>query len=484
MKLLPHPKNSALSFALPLSIGLALVRPDAAHANVGEAFGFTSRTAALAGATVAWGGEGSRAWTNPASLAGDDTKRLRITWSVLGMQPNLLPIENIVIENEYVSDKETTGSVDNDYRPTLGQSLGLEYIIAPSFGNLSFGVTTFLPLEQIAYMDSGETFIPEYVLHRARTQRPQVEAALGWAPLREFQVGAGAHLGFALTANASVFLQTDATKPSTMRVSASMRPKVSPFFGVQYRSPDPVGPGESALGPTFTAGSVIRLPLQSGVAMDLATGAQVFGSYAAVDLQFKSLSTLYYDPLSVETGFAWRYSDRARILVQVDWQDWRGYQTPALEIQDPSAECQNDNPSTECGLALSGGDNPIPDMAAILVPRFGHEWQASDKFALRIGYASRASIFKDIPNGAGNFLDPGRDIFTAGFGWNFDQFLNFEIPATLDFNLAYHSLRTQRIEKTEGDESGAGTGDIKVGAPGYRAGGNVFGGGLSLSLAF
>jgi hypothetical protein len=455
-----------------------------AHANIGESFGFTSRSASLAGATIAWGGEGARAWTNPASLSGDDSKRLRISWSVLGMQPQFLPIENVVLENEYVSDKVETGDVDTEYRPTLGQALGLEYIISPSLGNLSLGFTGFLPLEQITYLDSGETFVPEYVLHRARTQRPQVEAALSISPLRELQIGVGMHLGYALTANAAVFLQTDASKPSTMRISASMRPKVAPVIGIQYRSADPVGPGQSTLGPAFTAGAVVRMPLESGVAMDLSTGAQVFGSYAGVDLQFKALSTLYYDPLSVEGGFALRYSDRARILLQADWQNWGGYVPPALEIQDPSAECQNENPSTECGLALSGGANPTPEMTNILIPRIGHEWQASEKLTLRVGYAQRPGIFKKAPSGAGNFLDPARDVFTAGFGWNFDHLLNFDVPATLDFHFAYHALRTQSIAKTQGDETDAGTGDIKIGAPGYDAGGNLIGGGLSLSLAF
>jgi hypothetical protein len=455
----------------------------AAEANIGELLGFTSRASSLAGATVAWGGDGSRAWTNPASLAGDDSKRLRFSWTVLGAQPSFLPIDNVVVENEYVSDKVTTADVDLDYRTTLGQAVGLEYIIAPSLGNLTLGVVGFLPLEQVTYLDTGEAFVPEYVLYRARTQRPQVEFGLGWSPTPSFQVGAGAHLGFALTGYASVFLQTDATRPSSMRISASMKPKVAPQFGFQYRSPDEAGPG-SALGPQFTAAGVVRLPLDSGVSMNLNTGAQVFGSFAGVDLEFDALSSLYYDPLSIELGFSWRYSDRARILVQADWQDWRNFNAPTLDIQDPSGACQSSDPAEDCGLPISGSANPTQELNAILIPRIGHEWQASDQFTLRIGYSQRPSIYKNTPNGAGNLLDPSQDIFTAGIGWNFDGFLNFDVPCTVDFSLTYHSLRTQTIEKTDGNELGEGSGDIKVGAPGYQAGGNILGGGLTLSLAF
>jgi hypothetical protein len=471
-------------FGLSLFIFVGLVGGQTAWANIGESIGFTSRSSALGGATVAWGSEGARAWTNPASLAIEDDQRLHFNWTILGAQPNFTPINDIVVENPYVSDKTRSADVDLGYRPTLGQAISLEYNLAPNWGNLSLGVIGFLPLEQITYLDTGEPYVPEYVLYRARNQRPQVEVGLGWSPWRELQIGVGSHLGFALTGYASVFLQSDQERPSSMRISASMKPRIAPYFGFQYR---PVASDEegTSFGPRFTLGGVVRLPLDSGVSMNLNTGAQVFGSFAGVDIAFKALSSIYYDPLSAELGFSWRYSDRARILVQADWQDWRGYVAPTLDIQDPSAECQEGtDPAAECGLAISGSENATPKLAAILIPRIGHEWQASEQLALRVGYSHRPSIFADVPNGAGNLLDPARDIVTAGIGWTFAQFLHFEQPATVDLYLAYHLMRTQQITKTAGTEGDATSPDPKVGSPGYQAGGNVIGGGVTLSLGF
>lgn len=120
------------------------------------------------------------------------------------------------------------------------------------------------------------------------------------------------------------------------------------------------------------------------------------------------------------------------------------------------------------------------------MPRIGQELYLG-RLTLRAGYAYRPSIFNDGgngPSGAGNYLDPSKNIFTAGAGYHFMHFLNFDVPCDVDFNLAYQALITEHITKTPGDENGNGTGDLKIGAPGYDAGGNIFGGGISLSLAF
>jgi hypothetical protein len=44
-------------------------------------------------------------------------------------------------------------------------------------------------------------------------------------------------------------------------------------------------------------------------------------------------------------------------------------------------------------------------------------------------------------------------------------------------------LELQRVVKTSGNEIGI-AGDPKIGSPGYDAGGNLLGGGVSLSMAF
>jgi hypothetical protein len=277
-----------------------------------------------------------------------------------------------------------------------------------------------------------------------------------------------------------VFLQSNEAKASTARIAASLEPKASPVASLLYRTN--LDGSEPGAHPTLTAGVVVRGPLSSGITMNLASGARLMGSVAAVDMVFSADSSLYYDPLSVETGVSLEYLPGARVIAQLDTQLWSKFEAPALIIANPQSTCTNTDES-DCGLQVSGGVAPEFHAADIVIVRLAHEWQATDRLSLRLGYAHRPSIFDGLPEGAGNYLDPAREIFTGGLGYQLSSFFGAEVPARIDFHLAYHALETQHIVKESGDELGAGTGDLKIGAPGYDAGGNIIGGGLSLSFA-
>lgn len=488
--------------------------PRSAQANVGQDYGFGSESAATGGVGTAWGYNAFASYYNPAALAADNRK-FRLTFGLLGMQPVLKPISGVVIENEYTSDKERTGEVGTDYRMTFGQLIGASVRLLEAM-SLSAGATVFLPINSVAYLDTGEAYVPEYVLYRSRTQRPQVNLGLGARIAPRIHVGAGAYLGFALSANATVFLQTDSAKPSTMRFATSMKPKLAPYVGLYFGGAPGTAPvsaapslesgakdsaaaaagasgtesGDAAAGgssPGWSAGLVVRAPLKSANNMVLNSGARAFGSFAALDFAFKATSALYYDPLTVEAGFSTPLFDRHRVSLQAEFQRWSAFEAPTLAIQEP-VTCNDDDPddpsdSTDCGVTVSPSYNPNFDFRDIIVPRVGYEYTLSSRTSLRGGYAFRPSIMKSVPNGAGNFLDPTKHIITAGVGLNYSRMLGYELPWRLDIHGAWQRMNTQTIVKTAGDETGA-SGKNKIGAPGYQAGGNVFGGGVSVSFVF
>jgi hypothetical protein len=446
---------------------------------VGQEYGFGSRTRALAGAGAAWGFGAFAAYYNPGALPFQGEKRLLLEGGLVDMTPNFTSINNVIVENAYVSDKVTYGSVANDYRSTSGEELGFVYRLFPDFHNITFGVTSYLPLQQLAYIDTGETFVPEYVLYRARTQRPQVELGGGFDLTPRWHLGAGLHVAYSLTSSATVFLQTDPTKPSTMRFSASMSPKVAPDVGLLYTSePEP---GEA---PRLTAGLVMRFAVASDNTLVLQSAARAFGSFAALDFDFNAISTIFYDPFSVELGGTFAETPSTRTYAQLEFQAWSHFKAPALLIQNPSSNntCNNG----PCGVIISPGQLPAFPYQDIFIPRIGQEYTFG-RLTLRAGYAWQPGIFADGgngPSGAGNYLDPSKHIFTLGAGYHFLHFLNFDVPCDVDVNLAYQALVTEHVTKTPGDENGQGTGDLKIGAPGYDAGGSVYGGGLSLTMAF
>ncbi len=461
-------------------LGLIFIPPTSCFANVGEAFGFGSRSAALAGTTTGLGlntdSDAYAAYSNPASLPLPGNKRLTLSWGLMDMEPRFRAITNVVIENDYTSDRLTSGDVDTTYRSTLGQSLGLSYVILPHFFHLTFGMTTFFPINQLAYLDTGETFIPEYVLYRARTQRPQVEFGVGMELIPGVFMGVGLHTVFSLTTNGTLLLQTDTSKPSNMRFSASMKPKASPVLGLL------LAPGRSSKEPgtlpstgDFNLGAVIRFPAKATNTLTMSTGARALGNLPILDFNFSALSTLFYDPLTLEIGGSLAYTQMTRLVLQADYQLWSQFETPALSIESPKTQ--------NGGVNFSPSQNPTFEYQNILIPRIAHEI-SFETWSIRLGYAYRPSFLKNIPTDAGNYLDPPKHMYTAGAGFKFRHFLGFDTNCQLDFHAALHQLITQTITKTPGDEKGTGSGNTKNGAPSYEAGGKILGGGVSLSLNF
>lgn len=469
-------KHLVLIFSL-----LSLASSPLAEANVGDTFGFGSRTGALAGAGAAWGFEGYATYSNPAALALPKTERLTLSYGLLAMQPSFTEIQNVVIENDVTSDRVRRGDVDTSYRGTVGQSIGLIYLMTPPREkplNFSLGVTAYLPLNHLAAFDTGESYVPEYFLYRSRTQRPQIDVGLGVSrhtESRTASLGFGVHLGYSLTANGTLFLQGDSSRVSTMRFSSSIKPKASPYFGALYASNDGA----------FTTGLVFRLPLNSASTMVLNSGARLFGDLAALDFNFKATSALYYDPMSLELGGSWKYNSRGRLLAQFDFQAWNLFEAPSLYINDPEVTGCSDSGAGSCsgGLEIASSADGQFQFRNILIPRLATEYELPGYRVIRLGYAYRQSILRNDLSGAGNYLDPSKHILTAGLGFRFDRFLSFDQPFTLDLHASWQQLISQSVEKAPGDENGQGTGDLKIGAPGYEVGGKIFGGGLSLSLA-
>lgn len=484
---------SGLSLCFLVSVRLAA-------ANVGEATGFGSRVSGLAGVGVVGNSGGFAAYHNPAELSrsgsgaseSPELERLKLSWGLVYLQPNFRPITGVVLQNKFVADGVSRGDVAMDYRETLGQELGISFVLFPEFQQISLGLTTFLPINAIAYMDTGPSYAPEYFLYRSRTQRPQFEFGLGGNLGAGFSLGAGVHLGFALTGSASAFINTKTGTTSSLRFASSLKPKASPYFGILY-SPSGIQTDSqgvetssgSALGP-LSLGLVVRLPLVSDNTMSLSSAARVFGDFAAVDFNFNGVSALFYDPLAVEFGFSWRYARWGRILAQVDYQAWSGYQAPVLAVQPPAVNCTNNGTGTSCGtLSIAAGILPSVSYVNIFVPRVAHEVLIGESSSVRLGYSFKPSVLERLPSEGGNYLDPSRHTASMGYGHHLKQYLGLKSPVDLDFHFNFQYLEIQHIVKSVGNEAvPANLNDAKIGSPGYDSGGYLAGGGVSATFYF
>jgi hypothetical protein len=459
---------------LLFALFLGFLVSTSASADVGS-FGFGSRTASLAGAGAAWGSDAFSAYANPAALSDAAKKKLQLSYGWLFMDPSFKPIQGITIENDFTSDQVRTGDVVDDYRSLLGQTIGAAALLAPDWHHLTAGITLFAPFDPLGAIDTGETYIPEYVLYRSRNQRPLIELGLSGKITPRLSAGIGLHIGYAITANGIAFLQTNTGTTSTMRVSASLKPKTSPNFAWLWQS-------ETAASETgsWTLGQVIRMPHDAQATLSFSSGARAFGSLAALDLRFGASSALFYDPLSIETGFSWHHSPQKRLILQLDFQNWANFERPALQIAGQDT-CSKTNPGDPCSpLLVNPTTLPALNLRNTFTPRIAEEIQF-EKTTLRLGYSFHPSIFTKAPSGSGNYLDPDKHNASLGYGWKFPSFLGWNTPAALDVHGSYQFLVSQQVTKTANDEAGT-AGKTKIGAPGYTAGGNLWGGGATLTL--
>lgn len=437
------------------------------RANTGQAFGFGSQSAGLAGQTASLSSTAFSAYQNPAAIGTHDGQRITIGWGVIWMHPEFKDISGVVIENSFTGNNTARiGTVDTDYADTFGQVIGLNVRLLPELWNISAGIVAFSPLEQLAFFDSGETYVPEYFLYRSRTERPQFELGLSAQFFKGLSVGMGVHLAYSLKGSALTYLTTSSSKTSHIRFKGTLKPKIAPYFGILLNDPSAATNVESK----WNAGLVVRLPVNSPHSLSVVTQTNILDPVITPDFNFNGSSAIFYDPLSVEIGGAFKLG-MFKTHLQLDYQAWKLFQEPYLVVNYSNGS-----------LILQPTVRPSYEYRNILIPRIGEEISLGSH-VLRFGYAYQPSVLKNLPTGVGNFLDPPKHIATLGYGKAFEKFMGHDIPWKLDLHLAVHHLQTQKITKTDGNEAGNAS-DQKIGAPGYEAGGWIWGGGFNVSVLF
>lgn len=447
-----------------------------ADAAIGDRFGFTSEDSALAGARVASPEISSAsAFVNPAQLSlGPDTARrapddsrasdIRFHWSVLYSDPKFEKIDGVVTKNPVNSDE--TGSfvqeVDTDYPATFGQSVGFSVRSKKSDRRWGLGAVAYLPLDRFALLDSGESFVPEYTLHRGRTQKPEFQAALSGLLAKRLSFGAGIALGARLTSDTTIFLNQGAGTVSTMRIAASVKTQATPYVGLDYVASDAVA-----------LGLVVRLASSAPESLRVAANARAVAGVSAQDFSFPALATMYYDPFTVSTGATWKYGSASVLSFQLDYQAWSKFESPVLIVQNQGCD-------PNCGIDFAPGRDLSRPTRDLFVPRVGHTWTIGSN-AVRVGYAYRPGIYRGAPTEAGNAIDPDEHRLSAGFGRNLLSIPFFDAPGRLDLHAAYSLYPKETVVKSAGDENG-NLANEKVGAPGYETGGHEWGAGFTVEL--
>lgn len=429
-----------------------------AVASTGEMYGYGSRASALGNTMLGGISDPFATFYNPA--ANSANKGLQISLGTALYKPNFLEIKGITTQNSATSDQggDVSGDIDtSNYLDHLGQSIGLSLNLGEEFKSLTVGVTASMPIARIAYIDTGDPFKPEYFNYRSRTQRPQIYGSVSAQPFKDFYFGTGIAIATNLAATATLFTTGSNGKVSSARLATTIKPSAAPYFSV-YAKPDPIH-----------AGLVVRLPNKYKLSMDTNAQAHLLSGASNIPLILNSTSTIFYDPLEVDLAGSLKINEKNWLTLELDWLQYEAFEGPTLSVTDTGSLPD-----------LKDSISTTPSMRNIFVPKIGFQHDF-EKAVVRVGYFYRPSPVKDN-SGPGNLVDPAKHVLTAGVGFDLKELKLTEKEIFLDLHAQYHRLVQAHITKSPGTETGqTGT---KVGAPGYDIGGNIYGGGFSLSANF
>jgi hypothetical protein len=436
-----------------------LAMSSGAQASTGELFGYGSRASAMGNTMLAGTSDGFATFYNPG--ANSTHPGIGIALATTYAHPSFTGIDNIVVDNSATSSElnNKIGNVDtSNYLDTLEQGVAATMNFGEKFKYMTLGLTAFIPIVRVAYLDSNDPFLPEYVQYRSRTQRPQIYASLSASPIKALHLAMGLALSTNLSAVNNARITTVTGMVSSQRFASTIKPGAAPYFAA-YADPE-----------NFRVGGVIRLPNRYKVNIDTDAHTYLLSTTNDLEIVLNSSSSIYYDPLEIDFGVGEQITPETFITFEGDWLQYAAFESPVLTVTNNNS-----------GPAIHNSISSLPAMRNILVGKFGLE-HTLDAIKPRIGYMYRPSEIKDN-SGPGNLVDPTRHTITIGAGVDLKKAKVTDKDLILDLHAQYSFLVTSHITKSAGNETGDPT-QSKVGSPGYDIGGHIIGAGLSLSMNF
>jgi hypothetical protein len=173
-----------------LLISVKLVVPTKGHASYPEFFGASFSTTAIGNQANLDLNDPSNNYYVPATLGFSDKVNILVQSSSTATQ--FKSMKNITITNSTNSSSSPTmGNVDNNYQKFYGGALHFALPIGSQhLGTL--GLSVFLPIGNLMETNSGNPFLPEYVMYHSRYRRTSiyVNFARKWDDDLSFSLGA------------------------------------------------------------------------------------------------------------------------------------------------------------------------------------------------------------------------------------------------------------------------------------------------------
>lgn len=425
-----------------------------AHASYPELFGASFSTSAIGNQANLDINDPSNNYYAPSLLA--FSKKVNALIQATHTQTQFKSISNVVVSNSSTSSgPAVSGNISNKYPNFLGSSLHLALPIGyEDHGTIgTLGISIFMPIGNLLETNSGNPFLPEYVLYHSRYQRTSAYVNFAHAFSEDLALSLGGLIGF--QASADIITDITMNGSTSYGSSASARSKIAPSIGAIVSVTKKLSDNKIY----FTYQQEMKSNLHAHIAGEITS---------PLPLLFESNvdSILFYDPHTFRVGGDYSFSS-LQLFAGLEYQLWAGYKTPIITI------------TKTAGVMEPSRNYEVLKTQNTINPRIGLKHNLTDRWNYSLGFNYHQTPLKGDFSGSGNSIDTDSYIYTGGIQY---RMVIWSKDVSLGTSFEYHKLKSKQVTKTANEENGSA--GSKIGAPGYNLGGTIMAGSFGIKFNF
>lgn len=425
-----------------------------AHASYPELFGASFSTSSIGNQANLDMNDPSNNYYAPSVLG--FSKRVNVLVQGTHTHTEFKAISNVIVSNTSTSSgSAVVGNISNKYPDFFGSSLHLALPIGyEDHGTLgTLGISIFMPVGKLIETNSGNAFLPEYVLYHSRYQRTSIYANFAHAFTEDFAISLGTIVGFQASADVSADLTLNGS--STYGSSASASSKISPSIGAILSATKKINTNKVY----FTYQQEMKSNLHAHAAGEITSPLPLLFD-SNVD------SVIFYDPHTFRFGGDYSFFN-FQLFAGLEYQLWTGYKTPIITI------------TKTAGVMEPSRNYEVLKTQNTINPRLGLKHNLTDRWNYSIGFNYHQTPIKSDFSGSGNSIDTDSYIYTGGLQY---RMVIWSKDVSLGTSIEYHKLKNKQVTKTTTEENGSA--GSKIGSPGYTIGGKIMAGSFGIKFNF
>jgi long-subunit fatty acid transport protein len=416
-----------------------------ANASYPEIFGASFSTSSIGNQANLDSNDPSNNYYDPSVLA--FSKKVNALVQATHTKTNFTPISNIIIQNATTSpNAQASGNANTSYSNFFGSSIHLALPIGyEDHGILGvLGISIYIPVGSLIETNSGNPFLPEYVLYRSSYQRTSAYANFAHAFGDDIAVSLGALVGFQATADVTADLAMNNLGTDPYGSSGSARAKIAPSLGAIISATKKFEENKIYFTYQQEMKSNLRAHVVGGVVSPLSLPLD-----STVD------ATIFYDPHTFRIGGDYKLGS-LQFFGALEYQMWSNYKSPLLVL------------TKSAGVMEPSRNFELLQTQNTINPRIGIKHNLTDRWNYSLGFNYHQTPLKGNFSGNGNSIDTDTFIYTCGIQY---RMVIWSKDVLLGTSFEYHDLKAKQVVKTANLENGnAGS---KIGSPGYSIGGTI-----------